>query len=66
MALLTPSDVHHGRAEQRSVARQAVLDATYATHPERFVRGWTDTKQLAPATYINRLNLNADKLGAVV
>ncbi len=39
IALLTPSDVHHGRAEQRIAARQVALDAAYAAHPERFVRG---------------------------
>ena len=37
IALLTPSDVHHARAEERYVARQAILDVAYAAHPERFV-----------------------------
>jgi putative transposase len=32
----TPFDVHHGLAEQVRAARQASLDAAYATHPERF------------------------------
>jgi len=38
IALLTPSDVHHGRAAAIVEARQAVLDVAYANHPERFVR----------------------------
>ena len=54
IALLTPSDVHHGRAQERIAARQAALDAAYAAHPERFVRGRPKALQLAPAAYINR------------
>ena len=38
IALLTPADVHRGRAEQIVAARQRVLDAAYAQHPERFPR----------------------------
>ena len=38
IALLTPEDVHYGRAAQRLAARGVVLDAAYAAHPERFVR----------------------------
>jgi putative transposase len=36
IALLTPADLHHGRAEQIVEARQRVLDAAYADRPERF------------------------------
>ena len=38
IALLTPADVHHGRAPAIITARQLALDAAYAAHPERFVR----------------------------
>jgi putative transposase len=38
IGLLTPADVHHGRAEQVIAARQVVLGDAYAAHPERFVR----------------------------
>ena len=38
LGLLTPADVHFGRAHAVLAARQRVLDAAYATHPERFVR----------------------------
>jgi putative transposase len=36
IALLTPSDVHHGRAGEIVAARQEVLDAAYQQRPERF------------------------------
>src|SRR5262245_23015876 len=39
LGLLTPADVHHGRAEQRVGARTAVLATAYAAHPERFPAG---------------------------
>jgi len=39
LGLLTPADVHFGRAPAVLDARQRVLDAAYAAHPERFVRG---------------------------
>jgi putative transposase len=39
IALLTPADVHHGRVDELTILRQTTLDAAYAAHPERFVRG---------------------------
>jgi putative transposase len=54
IALLTPSDVHRGHAQQRIAARQFALDAAYAAHPERFVHGRPKALQLPPASYINR------------
>jgi putative transposase len=38
LAMLTPADVHYGRVQQRLAERQAVLDAAYEAHPERFAR----------------------------
>jgi putative transposase len=38
IGLLTPADVHFGRAEQILAARQQVLERAYVAHPERFVR----------------------------
>lgn len=38
LALLTPADVHFGRAPAIVAARQRILSAAYAAHPERFVR----------------------------
>jgi putative transposase len=37
IGLLTPADVHYGRAEAVTSAPAVVLDAAYAAHPERFV-----------------------------
>lgn len=53
IALLTPSDVHHGRAEAIVAARQRALDAAYERHPERFVRGAPHHDLPAPAVWIN-------------
>ena len=54
IALLTPSDVHHGRATQRLAQRQRIMDAAYQAHPERFVHGKPSVPQLPNASYINR------------
>jgi len=62
IALLTPSDVHHGRAKERIAARQIAVDAAYAAHPERFVRGRPTAPQLPPASYINRPTSTPDNL----
>src|SRR5437762_1674809 len=37
--MLAPADVHFGQVDQRIAERQAALDAAFAAHPERFVRG---------------------------
>jgi len=39
LALLSPADVHYGRADEIIAARQRVLDRAHAANPERFVRG---------------------------
>ena len=36
VALMSPADVHYGRAAAITAARGQVLDAAYAAHPERF------------------------------
>jgi putative transposase len=54
IALLTPADVHYGRAEQITVARGAVLDAAYAAHPERFVGKPPQPPRLPEAVWINK------------
>lgn len=53
IAMLTPSDVHHGRVDEILVTRQQALDAAYAAHPERFVSGPPIVKRLPSAVYIN-------------
>jgi putative transposase len=54
IALLTPADVHHGRASQVITARAAVLDGAYAQHPERFVRKPPQPPRLPEAVWINK------------
>ena len=54
IALLTPADVHYGRAEQVITARAAVLDGAYAAHPERFVRKAPAPPRLPEAVWINK------------
>jgi putative transposase len=54
IALLTPVDVHLGRAEQIILARGAVLDAAFAAHPERFVRKPPQPPRLPEAVWINK------------
>jgi putative transposase len=54
LGMLTPADVHFGRAAQRIADRAQVLAAAHQAHPERFVRG-VPTPQPAPtAVWINK------------
>lgn len=53
ISLLTPGVVHHGRADEVIQARQSVLTAAYAEHPERFVRKMPLHKPLPEAAWIN-------------
>jgi putative transposase len=53
IALLTPSDVHHGRVAAVISNRQRALDAAFEAHPERFVAGAPTHPTLPPAVWIN-------------
>lgn len=53
IALHTPADVHFGRADEVRARRQAVLDAAYAFHPERF-RKPPSAPRIPGAVWINR------------
>jgi putative transposase len=53
IALLTPSDVHHGRAAAVIAKRQGALDAAYQARPERFVAHPPTHPELPPAAWIN-------------
>src|SRR5262249_14701771 len=53
LALLTPADVHHGRAEQRVAARATVLAMAYAAHPERFPAGLPHPRACPLEVWIN-------------
>jgi putative transposase len=54
LGLLTPADVHLGRAPVVLAARQRVLDAAYAAHPERFVRQAPAAGAPPTAVWINK------------
>jgi putative transposase len=53
IGLLTPEDVHLGRAATRTAARAGVLALAYAAHPERFVRGAPQPPVVPSAVWIN-------------
>jgi putative transposase len=53
IALLTPADVHYGRAPEVLKARQVVLARSFQQHPERFVRGLPQVPQVPEAVWIN-------------
>jgi len=53
IALLTPEDVHFGRAPRVLAQRQRVLDAAFKDHPERFPKGRPIVPALPTAVYIN-------------
>ena len=53
IAMLTPADVHFGRASGILAARQNVLDVAYEATPERFPRGRPRAAVLPEAVYIN-------------
>jgi putative transposase len=54
IGLLTPADVHYGRAGQVIAARQVVLGDAYAAHPERFVRKPPTPPRLPEQVWINK------------
>jgi len=53
LGLLTPADVHYGRAQAVIQQRQQVLQAAYQKNPERFVKGLPKPPQLPEAVWIN-------------
>lgn len=54
LGLLTPAMVHFGQAPSVLAGRQAVLDAAYQAHPDRFVRRPPKPLPLPSAVWINR------------
>lgn len=58
LALLSPGDVHYGRAGQIIGQRQSVMDRFYESHPERFVKGPPRHPVLASEVWINPPNRN--------
>ena len=54
LALMTPADVHYGIVDQRVDQRQAVLDAAFLKHPERFPRGRPTAHRPPREVWINK------------
>jgi len=54
IGLFAPADVHCGRHLELGRIRQRTLDAAYAAHPERFVRGRPMSPSVPPEIWINR------------
>ncbi len=54
IAWLTPATVHEGRAQTVLAQRQAVMDAAYQEHPERFVKGPPRVPHLPKDVWINQ------------
>ena len=54
IALHTPADVHHGRADSIRDRRQVVLDNAYQQRPERFVHRPPQAPTLATQAWINQ------------
>ena len=50
---MTPATVHWGLDSQLTVQRQQVLQAAYAAHPERFVKGMPIPPRVPDAVWIN-------------
>lgn len=54
LGLLTPNDVHYGRATEIIARRQQVLNAAFHAHPERFPRKPPRHPDLPLAVWINK------------
>ena len=54
IGLMSPADVHTGRAHQIHAQRARVLDAAYAATPERFVRQPPRPPHMPTAVWINK------------
>lgn len=69
IGLMTPATVHDGRASTVRDARQRVLSAAYAAHPERFVRKPPQPPLLPHAVWINtpkKESASQDGAGATI
>ena len=67
--LMTPTVVHDGRASAVRDARQRVLSAAYAAHPERLVRKLPQPHLLPHAVWINpqkEESASQDRAGATI
>ena len=61
IAMLTPAMVHYGQAAAVMTQRQAVLDAAFQAHPERFVRRPPRTPDLPAEVWINKPSRSSEE-----
>ena len=54
LALMPPSVIHYGQADQVRQVRRDVLTRAYESHPERFVGGHPELAPLPDAVWINK------------
>ena len=54
IAMLTPASVHYNTYQQVLEQRSIVLADAFMQHPERFVKGISDVKQVPDKVYINK------------
>jgi len=54
LGLMTPYDIHSGRALEKWMRRAKALEAAYFAHPERFPHGMPTPPPLPIAAYINK------------
>jgi putative transposase len=64
IGLYTAADVYTGRHLELTTARQRVLDAAYAAHPERFVHGPPKPPVVPDEVWINRPTADLVPIGA--
>ncbi len=65
IAMMTPADVHFGKASQVRSRRAGVLDAAFVRNPERFVSGKPIPPQLPQAAWINKPDEGGDESSAL-
>ena len=54
IAMMTPKDVHIGKADEIIRKRQGTMNRAYSLHPERFVSGHPKLKPLSGEVWINK------------
>ena len=54
IAMMTPANVHTGKADGVCRKRQAVLATAHKAHPERFVKGVPQVRGVPEEVWINK------------
>lgn len=61
IAMITPRELHYGGYEQTLNQRSVVLVNAYLEHPERFVKGIPEVKQIPTEVWINKPSVKEQK-----